>query len=243
MKINISRKQLSIVSVAFFFVAFLGTVMVPAQQFDSASVIQQVDAAVKARIENIAGYTVTEHYAVYRGKDETHPVAEMTAKTTYQKDSGKSYNIVSQTGSDIVRNLVLGSILDNEKRMSQPGIREGTWITSANYEMKLKSGVTHPLDGRDCLVLVLIPRRKASYLIDGLLWVDSKNGSIVQVQGTASRSSSSFIGPTQINRQYAIMNGFSQATHARAVSDSFMLGQTIVKIDYHDYHIELRPPL
>jgi hypothetical protein len=42
-------------------------------------------------------------------------------------------------------------------------------------------------------------------------------------------------------RQYANVSGFGMATQARAVSDSFLLGQTIVTIDYRDYHIQLAP--
>jgi hypothetical protein len=227
---------------AVYLFAFLGTILVQAQQLDTASVIQQVDAAVKARVESVAGYTVTEHYAVYRNKDELHPVAEMTVKTTYRKDTGKSYAIVSQSGSQIIRSLVLGSILDNEKRLNQPGIREGSWFTSANYEMKLKLGGTQSVHGRDCNVLSLTPRRKTPYLIEGTLWVDSTNGSIVQVQGTAAKSSSLLTGPTQVIREYANMSGFSQAIHARAVSNSTLFGETIVKIDYQNYQVQLRPP-
>lgn len=146
---------------------------------------------------------MTEHYGVYRGDDEIHPIAAMTVMTTYKKESGKNYVIVSQTGSSIVRNLVLRAILENEQRLNQPGTREGAWITSPNYDMQLKPGGTQPLDGRDCLVLALIPRRKAPYLIEGTLWVDAKDGSIVQVQGTASKHSSLVTGPAQIMRQYA----------------------------------------
>ena len=71
-------------------------------------------------------------------KMKLHPVAEMTVRTTYQKDSGKSYMIVSQTGSEIIQKLVLDTILDNEKHLNEPGIREGAWITSENYGMKLE---------------------------------------------------------------------------------------------------------
>ena len=243
MPIDFSRHRLPLGLASASIFALLGTMMVPAQQVSTASVIQQVDDAVKARTENIEGYSVNEHYAVYRSNDEIHPVAEMTVITTYQKASGKSYTIVSQTGSSIVRTFVLGAILDNEKLLNQPGIREGTWITSANYEMTLKPGGIQRLDGRDCLVVSLTPKRKADYLIEGILWVDSKDGSIVQVQGTASKSSSVFTGPTQVMRQYANISGFAQATHVRAVSKSFMLGQTVVKIDYQNYQIQLRPPV
>jgi hypothetical protein len=237
MMINLPQQRLAIGVVAAAVFAFFGTPMAPAQQLDATSVIQQVDAAVRARIENLVGYTVTEHYAVYRGADEIHPVAEMTVNTTYRKDSGKSYAIVSQTGSEIVRNL------ENEKHINQPSIREGAWITSTNYDMRLQPGGIQPLDGRDCLVLTLSPKRKESYLLQGLLWVNAKDGSIVQVQGTASKNSSLLTGPTQIMRQYTSLSGFPEATHVRAVSKSFMLGQTIVKIDYQNYQIQLRPPL
>jgi hypothetical protein len=241
MMINSSRHQIPIGLMVASIFACLGAITASAQQLDTAAVIQRVDAAVKARVESIAGYTVTEHYAVYRNTDETNPVAEMTVKTTYQRDTGKSYTIISQTGSGIIRSLVLGAILDNEKRISLPGNREGAWITSANYEMKLKPGGTQLLDGRDCLVLTLAPKRKAPYLVEGTLWVDSKDGSIVQVQGAATRSSSVFTGPTQVIRQYTNIEGFSQATRVRAVSNSFMFGQTIVRIDYQDYQVQLRP--
>jgi hypothetical protein len=49
-------------------------------------------------------------------------------------------------------------------------------------------------------------------------------------------------GPTQVIRQYANVSGFSQAIHARAVSNSSMFGQTIVKIDYQNYQVQLGPP-
>jgi outer membrane lipoprotein-sorting protein len=214
-----------------------------AQPSDTASVVRLVDAAVKARIDNVAGYTVTEHYAVYRSNDEIHPAAEMIVRTTYERNSGKSYMIVSQSGSTVMRNLVLTTILDNEKQMNRPGIRESAWITSANYEMKLERIGTEPLDGRECLLLTLIPKRKAPYLFEGTLWVDSKDGSIVQLQGTASKNSSMVTAPTQVVRQYANIGGSSEATHVRAVSNSSIFGETIVKIDYQDYQIQLRPSL
>jgi hypothetical protein len=74
------------------------------------------------------------------------------------------------------------------------------------------------------------------------MWVDAADGSIVQVQGVASKSPSVFTGPAQMMRQYTKVNGFSQATHARAVSNSLLFGETVVRIDYTDYKIQLRPP-
>lgn len=216
------------------------SLIVPAQQIDAAATIQSVDRAVMARVNGIEKYTVTEHYALYRNHDETHPAAEMTVKTTYLRETGKSYEIVSESGSKILRSVVLGSILDNEKHINEPGVREGSWFVSANYDMKLKTGKVEQVGGRDCVALTVAPRRKTPYLIEGTLWVDVKDGTIVQVEGESSKSPSMFAGPTQVSRQYVNIDGFSEATHARAVSNSAIFGETVIKIDYQDYRIELR---
>jgi hypothetical protein len=221
---------------------WLGAAAAPAQQLDSASVIRHIDAAVRARYENVLGFTVTEHYAVYRGKAETHPAAEITVKTTYRKGVGKSYVILAQSGSDVIQKFGLKPLLDNEKNINNPDNVEKSWLTSANYEMKLNPGGIRRVNGRDCLVLAITPKRKAPNLIDGTMWVDAKDASIVQILGVASKSPSVWAGPTQMMRQYANINGFSQATHARAVSHSFLFGQTTVTIDYRDYQIQLRQP-
>jgi outer membrane lipoprotein-sorting protein len=226
---------------AVFSLTWLGAAAVTAQQPDPASVIGMVDAAVKARIDHVESYTVTEHYTVYRGKDETHSSAEMTVQTVYRQGFGKSYTILSESGSEFIRNHVLRTLLDNEKNLNLPGIVEHSWFTSANYEMQLMPGGVQLLDGRECLTLAITPRRKATNMIAGTLWIDARDGSIVQIVGTATQSPSIFTGPAQVMRHYASVNGFAMATQARAVSDSFLLGRTTVTIDYRDYQIQQRP--
>ncbi len=208
---------------------------------DQEALIRMIDAAVHARTDGIEGYLVTEHYAVFRGGDEEHPAAEMTVKTIYRKSTGKTYIIQAESGSEILRKLVLREILDNEKHINLPENREASWITSANYLMMMRPGGVQRLDGRDCYVLEISPKRKAPNLIDGTLWVDAKDGSIIQIEGIASKSVSVFSGPTQMMRQYAGMDGYAMATHARAVADSTLFGRTVIKIDYLNYGIQLAP--
>jgi hypothetical protein len=70
--------------------------------------------------------------------------------------------------------------------------------------------------------------------------VDPRDYSIVQIKGVASKSPSLLAGPPQMMREYAIVSGFAQATHAQAISNSFLFGKTVVTIDYRDYQIQLR---
>lgn len=233
------RKAGAVLAVSFL--VWLRTAAIQAQQPGDSSVIRGIDAANSARFESVLGFAVTEHYAVYRGRDETHPVAEMTVQTVYRKEAGKSYTVLSQTGPEIVRKFAFGALLDTETRINEPGKVQDSWFTSANYAMKLKPGGPEPLDGRECFVLAVTPKRKAPNLITGTLWVDAKDDSIVQIQGIASKNPSFWSGPTQMMRQYARINGFAMATHARAVSNSFLFGRTTVTIDYRDYQIRLLP--
>lgn len=206
---------------------------------DGAAVIRSIDASVQQRFRHVLGFTDVEHYTVFRGKDETHPVAEMTVKVTYKKGVGKSYEILSQSGSAIIQHFGLHPLLDNEKTVNIPGNVERSWFDSANYEMKLKSATVQRLDGRDCYVLDIKAKRKAPNTIDGELWVDARDGSIVKMDGVASKSPSPFAGTTHMMRQYLEIDGYPMATHARAESTSALFGRTVVTIDYGQYHLQL----
>ncbi len=213
----------------------------PTQEPDPAAVIRSVDAAVAARFDNILGYTAIEHYAVYRGGDETRPAAEMTVRDTYKKGVGKTYTVLSQSGSGIFLRFGLKPLLDNEKTINIPGNVEKSWFTSANYVMKLKPGGVQKLNGRDCYALAITPKQEAPNLINGTMWVDARDGTLVEIEGVASKNPSAFSGTTHMMRQYANVHGYSMAIHARAESSSFLFGRTVVTIDYSNYNLEIKP--
>lgn len=221
------------------------TVFAPAtfaQQPDEAAVIRMVDAAVQRRVDNVLAFTNTEHYRVFRGKGAMQPAAEMTAVDSYTKGAGKKYTILSQSGSEVVQRYGLRPLIDNETTINKPGNAERSWITSANYEMKLKGGpqAINLIDGRNCYALAIKPKSKAPNLVDGTLWVDARDGTVVRIEGIASKSPSSFAHTTHMMRQYVNIEGHAMATHARAESSSMFFGTTVVLIDYTDYHLHTR---
>jgi hypothetical protein len=226
--------------VGSLFAVSLVTAAMRAQQPDAAAIIRDLDAANQARFDNVLTFTDVEHYTVFRGNDQTNPAAEMTVKMTYKKGVGKDYVILSQSGSSLIQKYGLHPLLDNEKAINDPTKVAQSWFASANYEMHLKPGVTQTLDGRQCLALAITPRRKASNMIDGTLWVDAGNHTLVEVEGVASQSPSLFAGTTKMMRRYSDMQGYAMAIHARAESSSLLFGKTVIAIDYRDYHFQLR---
>ncbi len=212
-----------------------------AQEPDAAAVIRLLDTEVASRVAIVFGFTDIEHYSVYRGNDETHPVAEMTVRDAYRKGAGKTYTVLSKSGSSIVIRLGLKPLLEDETNINLPRNVQKSWFTSANYEMKLKPGGVQRVNGRKCFALAIMPKEKATNMIDGTLWVDAQDGSIVEVEGVASKRPSIFAGTTHMMRQYMNIDGYPMATHARAESDSFLFGRAVVMVDYSDYHLELKP--
>ncbi len=227
-------------AVAGVAMAVLLGAMTTAQEPNAAAVIRRVDAAVTDRVENVLGFTDIEHYVIYRGNDETHPVAEMTVRDTYKKGAGKTYTVLSKSGPGIMQRFGLKPLLDNETSINQPGNVGKSWFTSANYEMELKPGGVQRVNSHKCFALAITPKEKATNMIDGTLWVDAQDGSIVEVEGVASKRPSIFAGTTHMMRQYVNIDGYPMATHARAESDSFLLGRFVVVIDYSGYQLQLK---
>lgn len=209
---------------------------------DSVTLIQRIDAGNEARYANVLGFTEIEHYRVFRGDDQTHPAAEMTVKVTYTKGAGKSYEVISQSGSKIIQKFGLDPLLENEKAINDPAVVKNSWFSTSNYEMKVKAGESKELDGRTCVALAITPKRKAPNMIDGTLWVGAQDGKIAEVDGEASKSPNPLAGATHMMREYTLIQGYSMAKHARAESTSPIIGRTVVTIDYSDYQLSTQTP-
>lgn len=225
---------------AFAFLFLHTGIALRAQQPDGAAIIHDLDAANQSRYDDVLGFSDVEHYVVFRGSKNVHPAAEMTVRVTYRKGVGKTYEVLSQSGSDLVIKYGLRPLLDNEKALNDPAHVAQSWFTSANYEMKLKPGVTQTIDGRPCIALAITPLRKAPNMIEGALWVDTRDHTLEEVEGIASKSPSVFSGNAHMMRRYSNMQGYAMATHARAESHSMLFGRTVVIIDYRDYQFQIQ---
>jgi hypothetical protein len=225
--------------VALIVAAWLLGGAAPAQPPDGAAIIRRIDAAAQYRYDNVLGFTDVEHYAIFRGDDETHPAAEMTVKTTYRRGEGKTYDILAESGSAFLLKVGLHPLLDNEKDINVPGHVQQSWFTSANYDMKLKSPTTQRMNGRDCYVLDVAAKRKAPNMINGTLWADAQSGLVMRIDGIATKSPSIFSSAPHMMRDYMYLNGFSMSTHARAESSGALIGRTVVTIDYGQYNLQV----
>jgi len=209
------------------------------QSISPDEIIHKIDQAVAHRTNSIAGYTVQELYSVYRNRDSA-PSAQVTVKTVYTRNHGKEYTPLSQSGSGLMRSVVINHILAHEKEMATAANRESVALTSANYEMTPEPG-TVDYNGHTCVIVNLKARRKISYLFNGKGWFDTHDFTLVHIEGIPAASPSFFTGQTGGRRDYTKIDGFSMAQHAEMQSHSRLFGDTLLKIDYSNYQIQLDP--
>ena len=227
-------------SLAFLLAALVGAASFAVAQQAPPSLVAGVDHMIRTRYDRVLSFTDVEHYSVFRGNDETHPVAQLTVRVTYRKDVGKSYTILSQSGSAIFLRLGLKPLLENERSINNPATVSQSWLTSDNYQMTPDPTRTQLLQGRRCVAVRIRPLRKAPNMVNGTLWVDPTDFAILRVEGQPSKSPSIFAGTTRMMRNYSLIDGFAQATYARAESRG-LFGRTVIVIQYSDYQIQLAP--
>lgn len=196
--------------------------------------VQRIDNAQSARETELAGYSVTEHYSVFRNGDP-QPVADAVVNTIYKRGEGKDYTVTSRSGSSFLQRNLIDRVLTEEKNISNGELRKSVLITSANYTMQFVREEQRA--GRDCFILKLTPKRKSPYLINGQVWIDTHTYDIVHIEGRPSAMPSIWVGYPMIRRDYQQLDGFSLAREARSESKNFFFGTTVLKIDYENYQI------
>jgi len=202
----------------------------------AGSVIQAFDKTQRAREIGIAGYSATEHYVVRRnGSQEIG--AELTARSTYSRNKGKDFQVLSRTGSGFLQSQVLDRVLDHEKELYAPGAREKSLVTTDNYDMKLLPQRTTE-NGQALYVVQLTPKTKSPNLLDGEAYVDPKTFTLVQLKGIPSASTGLVSGRPDVERDFQLIDGYAMTSHSDLKSKTFLAGQTEITVDYSDYKVE-----
>jgi negative regulator of sigma E activity len=200
---------------------------------EQTAAIRALEQAEARRESRLAGYTVTEHYKV--ASTRFGQSAEMTVETVYRRDQGKTYKVLSRSGSTTLQSRVFDRLLREEGEMSRGESRRRLLVNEGNYGMKYVGEEARA--GRKCYVLELTPRVKSPHLLKGRAWIDAEDGYLVRLEGKPTASSSFLSGRPMITREYTKVGEFWLAQTSHAVSDTFLLGKSELTIEYRDYRI------
>jgi hypothetical protein len=158
----------------------------------------------------------------------------MEAWTEYD-GHGFRYQIVSERGSDTVRNKVLKTVLEREKELVDNGGDVRAALTSSNYEFgdtEVENGLRY---------VTLKPRRKDVLLVDGRMVLSQDGRDLLRVEGRLAKNPSFWTSLVNIIRHYARLDGVRVPVALESVAKVKFAGQSRLDVQYEYETINGRP--
>jgi len=133
--------------------------------------------------------------------DRLNQEAWMDAYTTLQHGRFE-YTIVTERGSDTIRNKVLRAMLQREQQLVNSGEASKADLTEENYAFKEPERDT---DGST--VVPIEARRKDVLLLNGQMVIDAASGDLMRVEGRLAKNPSFWTTLVNVVRRYARIGG------------------------------------
>ncbi|MGC9158763.1 MAG: hypothetical protein ACP5FH_07195 [Terracidiphilus sp.] len=205
----------------------------PPAQLSTAQIVNQMLQRNQERAEALAQYQSLRHYQVeYRGFS-LRLIARMDVEVNYDARSGKSFRIVSESGSKALCRRVLRQAVESEEAAQQE--KRPTGLVPANYRFQLAGSET--LDGRPAYILNVEPIVKNKFLIRGKIWVDAADFAVVKIDAEPAKNPSFWISRVRIRQSYAKTGDFWLPRQNCSQSKVRIGGMAVFIIDYGTYQI------
>ncbi len=181
--------------------------------------------------QDLQQYRTMRHYTVqYQGFPRSLS-ATMDVELTYDTASGKSFRIISQSGSHLLCERVLKRAVDSEAEASHT--KDAASLTPENYRFQLAG--TDTVNGHAAYVLQVDPIRPGKFLYKGKIWIDSKDFALEKIEAEPAKNPSFWISQTLIHQTYAPANGFWLPLRNRSETKVRFGGTAVFAIDYGPY--------
>lgn len=172
--------------------------------------------------DHSVAYTVTREYQL-SAEGAAQADSQVVAQVNFTPPAAKDYTIVKAEGGDRGTSIVR-KVLDQESSMA--GHAQSHEVSAQNYDFALLGRET--IDGHDCYVLQLSPKREAVELVRGKAWVDATNFELRRIAGKTSKNPSFWIKNLNVTINYGQVNGVWVQTSTKAEADVRIAGPHVL---------------
>jgi hypothetical protein len=145
----------------------------------------------------------------------------VVAQVDVRSPSRKEYKIQKSSGSNRGQQVVR-RILDHEVEVNSGSQNAELALDRVNYDFSEMGEVM--LDGRDCYLLGLHPKRKDKGLIVGQAWVEKTSFVVRQIEGYLAKTPSWWLKTVRVKLTFADVQGTWLQTSMEAVADVRIAG-------------------
>jgi hypothetical protein len=146
-----------------------------------------------------------------------------------------TYSIVSENGSDYIRNRVLKAVLKREQELVADGECRRSELTPENYTF----AETTTGDGERYVTLK--PKRKDVLLVDGRMVLSQDGTELLRVEGRLSKNPSFWTSLVNVIRHYARIDGVRVPIATESVAKVKFAGTAHLDVRYEYETINGRP--
>ncbi|HVW10266.1 MAG TPA: hypothetical protein VHC90_16880 [Bryobacteraceae bacterium] len=205
----------------------------PAADPETDHVVDEMIHQQEARFERIGSYSRLQHYSV--ATDRFGLKAELLARVRRDRLHGKTYEVLSRSGSPVIQSHVFDPLLEAEVETSK---QAPELLTREFYTFQLTGEAT--FEGHRCYVIETEPKHHEKRLLKGRLWVNQADFGIVHVEGRPTESLSFWVGKPMIIQDFTKIGDYWWASRRHSYIDNIWLGKADLVIDYSDYRFEPR---
>lgn len=150
-------------------------------------------------------------------------------------DRGFRYTIVSETGSDYMRNKVLKGVLKREQELVADGECRRSELSADNYEFQdVEQG-----DGESYVTLK--PKRKDVLLVHGRMVLSQDGTELLRVEGRLAKNPSFWTSRVNVIRHYARLDGVRVPVATESTAKVKFAGAASLDVQYEYETINGRP--
>ena len=149
-------------------------------------------------------------------------------------EHGFRYEIVSERGSDYVRNKVLKALLRREQEIVAEDGPSRAALTDDNYEF------TEPEPTEGVRYILMKPRRKDVVLVDGRMVMSPDGSDVVRIEGRLAKNPSFWTSLVNVIRHFAKVDGVRVPVSTETVAKVKFAGQSRLDVSYEYESINRR---
>jgi hypothetical protein len=242
MKSRTKSLLIAVVSLLLCEVVFCQGFRVNTKKVSAPNNTPQTGSALSTLIEGVrraqlASRSVRNYELVreYRISGDGHNSIQADVTAALDFSPGKNtYTIEKHDGSprgtDVVRR-----ILDHEVESSSAKSKADSSValTTANYDFSY--GGETSLDGKQCFLLGLIPKRKDKELIAGQAWIDKSTFEVRRIEGDLAKSPSMWIKKVHVAIAFGDVGGNWLQTSLDAKADVRFIGTQTLTSNLVDF--------
>jgi hypothetical protein len=153
-------------------------------------------------------------------------------------EHGFRYEIVSERGSDYIREKILRTLLRREQELIAGGGADRAEFSEANYEFSNSTDITGQGGER---TVILKPKRKDVLLVDGRMVINQNGTELLRVEGQLAKNPSFWTSLVSVVREFARLDGVRVPISTDTVAKLRFAGTSSMDVRYHYETINRRP--